>query len=374
MRVIVVCILIYFFYWLVQTYFAKHWDKNLSVRIFCESEYAYEGDELCLIEEMENRKCLILPAVTVKFTTSKYWEFLEQKEGATTDRYYRNDVFSVGTNERIRRKLPFVCKKRGYYPLGDMEVFAWDFFYEREYMKRVKNEQWVFVFAKRVRTPQLEDAFRHMLGEVMAKTRLYEDPFTFSGIRDYQSYDTVRRINWKASAKTGQWKVNCYEYTAELSVNILLFFEQKNVDWDKDMEEYVLSLAVTMAEKFLGQRINVSLKSNGLDAENGRMIELGVGSGEHHMRRIDEAIARINLLQTEKALESAESFLERGMQEDGINLLITSYCSKRMQQILKEKASEGYDFFWLLPHYEMDLVSVEEGLGKQLVEIVAHLE
>lgn len=369
-----VCVLIYVFYWLVQAYFAKHWDKNLTVRIFCENECAYEGDKLCLIEELENRKYLVLPAVTVKFTTSKYWEFLEQNEGTTTDQYYRNDVFSVGSRERIRRKLPFVCKKRGYFVLGDLDVFVRDFFYENEYMKRVKQEQWIFVFAKRVRSPELEDAFRHMLGEVMAKTRLYEDPFTFSGIRDYQGYDTVRRVNWKASAKTGQWKVNCYEYTADLSVNILLFFEQKNVDWDKDMEEYVISLAVTMAENFLEQRINVSLKSNGLDAENGRQIEVGVGSGEHHMRRMDEAIARINLLQTEKELESAENFLECGMQEDSINLLVTTCHSKRVQQILKEKATMGYDFFWLLPHYEMDLISVDEGLEKHLLDIVTHLE
>lgn len=374
MRVVVSWILIYAFYWLVQTYFAKHWDKNLTVRIFCEKEYAYEGDELCLIEELENRKHLVLPAVTVKFTTSKYWEFFEQKEGATTDQYYRKDVFSIGTKERIRRKLPFICKQRGYFVLGDMDVFVQDFFYENGYMKRVKNEQWIYVFAKRVRTPEVENAFRHMLGEVMAKTRLYEDPFTFSGLRDYQSYDTVRKINWKASAKTGQWKVNCYEYTTALAINFLLLFEQKNVDWDKSMEEYAISLTVTMAEKFLEHGVNVSLKSNGLDAENGRQIEVGAGAGNYHMRRMDEAIARINLFQTQKELESAEDFLERGMQRDSINLLITTCRSQRVQQMLKEKAAEGYDFFWMLPHYEMDLVSVDEELGKQLVEIVTYLE
>lgn len=374
MRVIVVCIVLYFLYWTVQKYFAKNWDKHLSVKIFCESEYAYEGDELCLVEEIENRKRLILPAVTIKFTTSKYWEFFGQKEGATTDQYYRNDVFSVGNQERIRRKLPFVCKKRGYFVLGDINIFARDFFYENEYMKRVNNEQWVFVFAKRVRIPELEEVFLHMLGEVTAKNRLYEDPFTFSGIRDYQSYDTMRRINWKASAKTGQWKVNCYEHTAEVSVNILLFFEQKNVDWDKDMEEYVISLAVTMAEKFLGQRVNVSLKSNGLDAENKGQVELGAGSGEHHMRRMDEAIARINLLQTEKELEGIESFLERAMEPDEVNLLITTCRSPKLQQVLKGKEAEGYEFFWLLPHYEMDLITLEEGFGKRLIDIVTHLE
>lgn len=374
MRVVAACVIVYVLYWMVQKYFAKNWAKQLSVKVFCENECAYEGDELCLIEEIENRKRLMLPALTVKFTTSKYWEFYGQKEGATTDQYYRNDVFSVGAKERIRRKLPFVCKKRGYFVLGDIDVFAWDFFYENEYMKRVANEQWVYVLAKRVRTPELEDAFLHMFGEITARNRLYEDPFTFSGIRDYQSYDTVRRINWKASAKTSQWKVNCYEYTAELSVHILLFFDQKNVDWDKYMEEYAISLAVTMAEKFLGKRVNVSFKSNGLDTENGSPVELGVGSGVHHMRRMDEAIARINLLQTERELEGVEAFLERGMEKDRINLMITTCRSPRLQQILKEKKAEGYDFFWLLPHYEMDLVSVEEGVGKQLIEIVTNLE
>ena len=35
-----------------------------------------------------------------------------------------------------------------------------------------------------------------------------EDPFEYRGIREYQPYDDMRSVNWKATAKTGDLKVN----------------------------------------------------------------------------------------------------------------------------------------------------------------------
>ncbi|MBQ5559106.1 MAG: DUF58 domain-containing protein [Lachnospiraceae bacterium] len=373
MRVIVVCILICVLYQLYQWAFRKWWDKGLKIQVSCDHEYAYEGDNLHLVETIENRKILPIPALKVKFTTSKFWMFEGVEHGTITDKFYRNDVFAVGGNERVIRKLPFVCKRRGYFFLGDVDVFGGDYFFSKEFMKRFSNKQWVYIFAKRVSCPKLDFFYKQMMGDMISKKRLFEDPFTFAGIRDYESYDTMRRINWKASAKTGELKVNTYAFTAEQNVNLVLFFEQKNVEWDKNMEEYAISLVATIGEYFIRDRVNVSFYSNGLDAENGNSMSLLEGSGQHHLRRLDECLARIDLLYRDNEMEHEEVFLERALKMDEINLVVTTCQTALLQEKLLQKVEEGYQIRWLLPHYEMDIPKVDERLKEYLLELVSEL-
>lgn len=374
MNIIVAVACIFLWYFLFEKIIEKRWEKNLKVKVHCNRDYAYEGEELELVEEIENRKFLILPGLKVKFTTSRYWDFKEEEKGVTTDQYYRNDVFSVGGYERIRRVLPFTCLKRGYYILGDIEVFASNYFYTKEYVKKQYQEQWVYVFAKRVRTPQMDLLFKQMLGEVITRKRVSEDPFYFVGIRDYQTYDTMRQINWKASAKTGELKVNRLEHTAEQSIHIFVFCEQKNVEWDRNMEEYVLRFVATLTERFLMEKIPVSFVCNGFDVETGQWIAIGTGSGENHMRCIDEGIARIDLNKGGRSIEDSLSFFEATMKEEDLHIVISTSQSVTFQKFLQQKKAEKYDFLWVLPHYETEQVQVESSLKEQCMEWITYTE
>lgn len=371
---IIACVLLGLVYLLGQRYFSREWDKGLQVRIYCEEERMREGQQQVLIEEIENNKRLHLPALKVKFATSKFWEFAGEQGGNTTDQYYRNDVFSVGGRERVRRKLSFVCRKRGYYVLGNLEIFVSDLFYTREYIKKIQQEQWVFVFAKRVHTQQLEDCFRQLLGEWNSNKRVYEDPFLFAGIRDYQRTDSMRRINWKASAKTGALKSNCYAYTAEQNLRLLVLFEQKNVDWDKNMEEYVLSLAVTLAERFMQEQIAIGMHSNGVDITYKEPLVIGAGCGSSHMQRMDEGIARIDLIEGAKFMQSPEEFLEEHLQENGCNIIITTYQGETLQMKMAEKMEAGYSIHWILPHYAFEKPKIVDALQPVVKELLTTLE
>lgn len=373
MRIVFALLFIGVWYFFFQKIIEKYWDRNLTVIVRCNRDYAYEGDELKLVEEIVNQKYLILPALKVKFTTSKYWDFHEEN-GTTTDQYYRNDVFSVGMNEKLQRVLPFTCRKRGYYVLGNVDIFVSDYFYTREFIRRQKGEQWVYVFPKRVYTPQVEEAFQKIMGNVAAKKRCYEDPFLFAGIRDYQSYDTMRQINWKASAKTGALKVNRLEHTAELSVHIVVFFERENVVRDKAMEEQIIRLAASLAERLLAKQVPVSLRCNGLDVESGKEIVIGAGSGENHMRCVDEGLARINLEEGGSNMEGAAAFLDKAIEGQALNVLLSTDQTAVFQETLLQKMQEEISFLWLLPHYATEPVNVRAELTEQLVELITDLE
>lgn len=372
-QVIVAYLLFAVFYLLIQWGFGKKWDKGLDVRVYCERDCAYEGDTLILVEEVANQKAMLLPAVKVKFATSKEWKFKEESSGITSDQYYRNDLFSIGMYERIKRSFSFTCNKRGYYALGNVDVFVSSYFYSREYVMRKKQQQSIYVFPKRVQAPVISMYVKQMLGQTLAKRKLYEDPFMFQGIRDYQNYDSMGKINWKSSAKTGELKVNCYAHTAEQEVKLLLYFDKINAEIDRTMEEYAISLAATLAECFLERHIVVAMVTNGLDIANNGSICVGAGAGSQHMRQIDEGLARIDLHKN-LPFESEKSFFQRELKGDKMYVVITTSRTVGMQKSLIEEAAKDSDLVWVLPHYAIDQLQIASELQDKVIEIIADEE
>lgn len=357
----------YVLYLLFEYVFEKKWKEYLSFSLYCEKDYLYEGDTVELIEEIKNQKVLPIPAVKIKFTIDRSW-IESENEGMNnvTDRYYRNDLLSVGGYEQIQRKLIFTCTKRGYYVLGDVDVFVSNFFYSKEYVFRKKEEQWVYVFPGRCHPVELEFVYRKILGEIYARRNLLEDPFSFSGIRDYQSYDGMNRVNWKASAKTGVLKVNRLESTTDISVHIILYFQEHNGIRDSKTEEYLIRLAATMAERFLKEGIQIALTSNGCDVETKMQVCMKPGAGEHHIESIDRGLARIDLNQVgSKMIDFTSVFKE----EKELVVLLTDCQSESFMECLTNAMSKEKSFFWIFPHYQSASVSITEKLRENVITI-----
>lgn len=368
MRIIMAFVSLMILYFMIQKIFKNRWCKDLSVTVKCNCDFVYEGEQLELVEVIENRKYLPISALKVKFSTAKEWDFGEDSV-TTTDKYYRNDIFSVGSYEKITRRLPFVCKKRGYYVLGDMDIFASDFFYSHEYLQRQKGRQWVYVFPKRVHRPEINVLLQKTMGVIDVKKSLYEDPFSFGGIRDYQPFDSMKRVNWKASAKTGELKVNQLESTKDISVRIVLFFEELVAARRVELEEYCISLGATLAEYFLGERISVSLDCNGCDKETGNGISIGLGSGDYHMRNIDEGLARIDLEQAGRKIEESANLFPNDMKMYDLCFVVSGCQSLEFQKmLLKEK--EERTLYWVLPCYEHEKLSIQKDLQENLVTLL----
>lgn len=64
----------------------------------------------------------------VKFLSSRFLQFEGAESGTVSDHFYRNDVMSVDGFEKVRRKLKFTCKKRGFYQIQEAELVSYDLF------------------------------------------------------------------------------------------------------------------------------------------------------------------------------------------------------------------------------------------------------
>lgn len=132
--------------------------------------------------------------------------------------------------------------------------------------------------------------------EVPRRRSLLEDPSRFLGVRPYQRGDGLRRIHWRATARTGQIQVKLFE-PAVLS-GVLLAVEMGTAAYPGlqnptageaagALVEAVVTAAASLAELVLAGDQQVALLSNGADAAERYPEDWSGGT----FRRLEDALA-----------------------------------------------------------------------------------
>ncbi len=347
---IVIAILVYI---VQQRIYAGLWNRNLDVAITFEDDYVEAGESSALVETIRNGKFLPLPVFHVKFSTDRSFCFEDQENVAVTDGYYRNDVFSVLGHQKITRRLAFHTTKRGLYGISGLNMTARDFFMTGNFAKSMHSDTWLYVLPKKIHSPQLLTCSNILLGELSAKRNLTEDPYVFTGIRDYAYGDTMHRINWKATARTGDLKVNMYGYTAEQRVKILLNLETNSMIRPDYLQEMSIELASSVADALLRQKIATAICSNGEDILSGHCEKLEAGASMEHRLSVDKYLARI---QKNNGLETFFRILNQEIMHPEKNMtyiVISPYYKEDLLLKLDYLEKQGAGVFMLVPYYDI---------------------
>ena len=343
-------------FYLQDRLYCRFWDKNLSVSLEFSRKAAVEGEECELCERVENRKLLPLPALKVKFQVSRELQF-EDEEGVSsvTDQYYRNDVLSVRPFMRHVRRLRKNSKKRGYYWINGLDVVAGTLFLSGELPRSLESETRLYVYPRLWRSPEFSRLLQRLNGEILSRRHMLEDPFEFRGIREYSPWDTMRDINWKATARTGDLKVNMKNYTAQKAVRIFVNLEDGAVMRHEELLEASIRMAAGAAADFLAQCIRTSVYTNGPDIVTGELVGMEAASASWHMETINRGLARIDL--SKRAPSFVRSLKEAALgQNEAAGTLFTVFISsdaqEDFQELLEECVRQGTDFCWICPIME----------------------
>lgn len=337
---------------LIHYLYKKYWNKGLSVTLDFSEKSVIAGEHCYLEEVVTNDKILPLPVLKVKFQVSRNLLFLDRENSGVTDQYYRNDVLSVLPYAIHRRKFEFICGNRGYYTIHGLDLVAGDLFLSTELMESKSADAVLYGYPR----PLLDDRFLNTLqkisGEVLSKRHLIEDPFEYRGIRDYYPGDEMKSINWKATAKTDDLKVNQRNYTSMKAVRIFINLEEGVIIRRVDLHELSISAAVGAASYFLNQGIRVSMYGNGPDLLTGQLLKLSPGAGAGFMDNMNKALARIDL--TDPAPPFYETMEESLFQsgDDIYTIIIGADVRDDFQAVLCRLKEEHRDFLWICPLYE----------------------
>ena len=255
----------------------------------------FVGEKLTVHLEITNRSWLPFPWLMIEERVP-----LELKDTLE----YRN-VLAVGSRSVVDHVYTLYCKRRGYYPVGPMTLATGDLFGFAEAQWVEDRPTYVTVYPQIVSLHELGLPSRSPFGVLPARQRLFEDPNRMSGVREYMSGDSQRRIHWKASAHEGTLLVKKFQPAIALNVSIVLDLNSHNypISTAVGSSEWGIIVAASLASYVANQRQPVGLITNGLDAPTDEMtMPIPSRQGQGHLTAILTALARVKMHEVDERL------------------------------------------------------------------------
>jgi uncharacterized protein (DUF58 family) len=199
---------------------------------------------------------------------------------------------------------------------------------------------------------------KQFLGQILTKRFIQPDPFEFKGIREYQPHDSLRSVNFKATAKTGDLMVNVNDYTVTQEIVLILNLQYYIAYPSESLFEQTLRLASALAGYYIGNSIPLQLATNAnLTHQTPQSaVRLESGSGYNHLNAFNELMAHIDLRQDTPipghALLEEEVRRYKGLRKSGREpayILISTDHGAKFVQAYETLRLASADVLWLIP-------------------------
>ena len=250
-------------YLLLHHLYLHVWARGLTVQLAFNQHAVSEGQEATLRATVANAKPLPLPVVVLRYKLGRGLSMAENPNATVTDMLNVVEYFSILGNEQVVRDQKVEATRRGCYHIDTLDLMMPQLISGRESFFFMPQDTELIVYPRLLDTPEMWGICEKITGDVISRRRLFEDVFSFRGIRDYTLTDPLSAVNWKASARTGRMMVNLRDYTFGQEVRILLNLEEPNFRYGGELLENAIRIAATVACRAISDRIPVSITSNG---------------------------------------------------------------------------------------------------------------
>lgn len=282
-----------------------------SGRIY--NSYAFWGELVPITIRLQNKGRLPLPWLHLSESVA-----VQLKHGHPI-----NEVFALGRKQSTDFTYTITARRRGYYQIGPMRLATGDLFGIQPEVSATLPAEYITIYPRIIPLARLGLPSRLPFGTIPSTQRLFEDPARPMGVRDFRSGDSMRQINWKASAHTQQLVVKTFSPAISLETAVLLDLHAGTYQRHsrQNATEWAIEVAASLAAHLIEQRQAVGLMTNGIDPlalgtgpefdeESGRLRRHSLAdlpgpvldhlpppipprNGRHHLIKILERLARI---------------------------------------------------------------------------------
>lgn len=277
-------------------------------------------------------------------------------------------VIALGGHERYRFRYHLDCQRRGYYPLGPLQIGGGDPLGLLEMDLQGRDVTHLTVYPRIIPLVALDLDSRQPLAGLPARRPIFEDPARLAGVRPYRSGDSIRRIHWKLSAHVGDLQVKKVQPAIGLAGVILLNLNRDEYHprtWD-GVSEWGITLAATLAY-YLGRAGQaVGLRVHGLDPwlDGGPPQRVPPRAGNAHLMQVLEILARV----VAAPLPPFAAWLPTATTDLpwGVNLLVISpHADETLLTALHQQHRRGFEvvLFVIEPYQHFAVV---QGRARQL--------
>ncbi len=271
-------LLVYAFYALLGIFFISHlfstgWVSSLQASRRVKQEVAEVGATIPVSIRVNNQGRMPIAWVLVEDLLTQTRFGFPGQGISVTGRHMEVADFRPGGQLQMLYQIK--CNRRGYYQIGPLIAETGDLFGLNRRYRVLQQPDYLLVNPPVVTLEGYDVASRRPIGEIVITHRLFEDPTRIAGIRNYQNGDSLSRIHWRATARTGQLQSKVYETSTVAGATIVLDFHEDSFQAADEPVRSELAIvcaaSIAHAVHFMGQQIG--LVSNGRDAADRIRIE-----------------------------------------------------------------------------------------------------
>jgi uncharacterized protein (DUF58 family) len=247
---------------------------------------AFWGEEIPVKLEIRNKGWLPIPWLFV------YESLPVELSGGS----FIKRVLSLGPHRAMQIQYKLSAYKRGHYAVGPFTTKFGDTLGLAEVQELEKQPDYITVYLRIVPFASVKLPSRSPIGTLRHHQPIFEDPSRVRGKRDYVASDSLRKVDWKASAAIGRLQVKQFEPSISLQTSLFLNLNYREYPRHHiDATELSIVVAASLANWIIEQKQSVGLTTNGICPQiSNRMVQpLFPGKGRGQLIRILDTLARI---------------------------------------------------------------------------------
>lgn len=217
--------------------------KNISYKLTISKAEAFEGEDIEIIEEIENGKWLPLPWMRSEISCSRWLSFYGNSQSVAKDaqKGLVSGVFMLKGYQKLRRVWRVRCEKRGVFTIEDVTLAVSDLFGLVKPSMMIKLKEQICVLPSPCDMELPAFSAETFIGNNTVRRFILPDPFLICGAKEYTGREPMNRIHWAQSARTGSLMVYNNEFSTERRALILL-------DLQRTASDETLRLPVALME------------------------------------------------------------------------------------------------------------------------------
>jgi uncharacterized protein (DUF58 family) len=334
----------------VAGWLARGWGRlslrNVELTQSLSQTHAFVGEQIDYLVRIENKKLLPLPWLHARQELPPVLEPSNRRLQGTDG---ENEAFlerrtSMRWYERLTWTYHIPLQARGFHKFGATRLRSGDLFgfFTRQRDEPASLRLWVY--PETVPLEELGIPLYRPYGESSGGQPLFEDPSRLKGLRDYRAGDSLKRVDWKATARHQKLRSRIYDPSSNPQVVIALNVTTVPPPYRgtiAEIFEQAISVAATLATAYSEERLPFGLISNCSYPEEDSTIRVPPGRSDRQLFTVLEALAMagsFTLVHMERLLEEETRHLPMG----STIVLVTGLVTPRLDGALNRVRQRGH--------------------------------
>jgi uncharacterized protein (DUF58 family) len=285
---------------------SRLWNKYCLRRVEYKRRLSHNqvffGEEVVFEIEITNRKPLPLPWIKIEDDLPDKVTLLKGKATQSTEeRVILTNIFPIGMYNRVKRRFPMKCPRRGAFFFGPTRIQSGDLFGFFRRDMQIDKLDYLLVYPRLVPLEKLGIPSHQLFGDIRLKQHLFQDPVLTAGVREYRSGDALKRIHWKSTARLGRLQTKIYEPTTTIDISIFLDVRTLREHlWGSidQLQEVGIITAASLSQNALDAGFRVGLYVNQMTRFSHGMVAVPPSRHPDQLVRILEALAQLHQVES----------------------------------------------------------------------------